>query len=142
VADQATLGAHGIGIELAGQQARGAGADQHVGARGGADLRVQLALEFQALGRTLLDEVGVGHALLDALDETQPLQRGAGRQPLLLQRGPSVGQARAQRLLGAWGRVPGDHVEAVGQGAGDPAGTDHTGAEGGESLDLGNEGHA
>ena len=52
-----------------------------------------------------------------------------------------AGDAFAQGCLGARGRVPGDDVEAVGQGAGDPAAANDAAAESGEGLDLGDEGH-
>ena len=139
--DHAALGMRGICVELTGQQARGTGADQHLGARGGADPGVQLALEVEALGRAFLDEIGIAYAVLDAVDEAQALQRGTCRQALFLQRRPGIGQTGTQRSLGPSRRIPGDHVEVMGQGAGDPAGADDAGAEGSEGLDIGNEGH-
>ncbi|MNZ82876.1 hypothetical protein D3C78_1015860 [compost metagenome] len=103
---------------------------------------MQVELEIEALRCAFLDEVGVAHAFLDGVDEAQAILRRAGCQPLLLQRGPGIGDARAQGCFGAGRRVPGDDVEAVGQGAGDPAAADDAAAEGGEGFDLGDEGHA
>ncbi|MCY1420725.1 hypothetical protein D9M71_363550 [compost metagenome] len=102
---------------------------------------MQVELEVEALRRTFLDEIGVPHALLNGCDEAQAVLGGAGRQALFLQRRPGVGDAFAQGCLGARGRVPGDDVEAVGQGAGDPAAANDAAAESGEGLDLGDEGH-
>jgi len=60
---------------------------------------------------------------------------------LFLQCRPGIGDAFAQGLLGAGGRVPGDYVQAVGQGAGNPAAADHAATQGSEGLDFGDEGH-
>jgi len=47
----------------------------------------------------------------------------------------------AQRGFGTGRRVPGQHVEAIGQGAGYPTAADHTAAEGGEGFDICNKTH-
>ncbi|MNL38024.1 hypothetical protein D3C87_1602040 [compost metagenome] len=60
---------------------------------------------------------------------------------MFFQRAPGIGDAFAQGRLGAGRRVPGHHVEAVGEGAGDPAAADDTAAEGGEGFDFGDKGH-
>lgn len=53
---------------------------------------------------------------------------------LLLKRGPGIGDALAQGLFGAGGWVPGDYIEAVGKGAGDPAAADDATAKRGKIL--------
>ncbi|MNN71937.1 hypothetical protein D3C81_1879250 [compost metagenome] len=62
-------------------------------------------------------------------------------QALFFKRRPRVGDALAQCLLGTGRRVPGDHVQAVGKGAGNPAAADYAATQRGEGLDLGDEGH-
>ncbi|MOA44399.1 hypothetical protein D3C78_1666730 [compost metagenome] len=60
-------------VELTGQQARGAGADQCVGLGRGADLAVQVELEVEALRGAFLDEIGIAYAILDGRDKAQAI---------------------------------------------------------------------
>ncbi|MNV92481.1 hypothetical protein D3C71_1870860 [compost metagenome] len=103
---------------------------------------MQIELEVQAFRRAFLDEIGVAHARFDGADEGQSILRGAGCQALFLQRRPGIGDALAQGLFGAGRRIPGDHVQAMGQGAGDPAAADHAATQGGEGFDFSDKGHS
>ena len=142
VADHAALGVLGIGIKVGGQQARRAGADQYILPRRSGDLRVQRQFEILPFRRAFLDEVSMRHAFLDRGDKLHAVLRSAGRQALGGQRTPGLGGARAQRGFGAGGRVPGDHVQAVGQRTRHPAAADHAGAKRRESFDVGHKRHS
>ena len=71
---------------------------------------------------------------------TEPLRR-TRCQTLLDQGRPGIGNALAQGSFGAGRRVPGDDVQAMGEGAGNPAAADDSAAQGGEGVDVGNVGH-
>lgn len=114
VTDHAALRVGGALIELTGQQARGAGADQRIGLGRGTDLTVQLQFQFQAFRGAFLDEVGVLHALLDGRHKPQAVLAGARCQALFFQGAPGIGDTFAQGRFGAWRRVPGHHIQAVG----------------------------
>ena len=102
---------------------------------------MQRQFQVLALGRAFLDEVGVGHAFLHRGDKCQAVLRSAERQALGGERPPGFGGARAQSGFGAGRWVPGNHVQAMGQGAGDPAAANDAGTQGGEGFDVGNEVH-
>jgi hypothetical protein len=87
-----------------------------------------------------LDEVGVFHARLDGATKRRRSWDAPGPGPVS-PGAPGVGDTFAQRGFGAGRRVPGHHVEAVGEGAGHPAAADDTAAEGGEGFDLGDKAH-
>ena len=137
--DDAALGMLCQHVELAGQQARGGRAYQHVGPRDGADLGMQINLQAQGLGRAFLDEVSASDTLFNRADKAQPGWRSTRLEPLTLQRAPALGNTRAQLCFGIRCRIPGDHIQPVGQGPRDPAAADDAAAERGEGLDFGDK---
>jgi len=110
-------------------------------AGGGADAGVQFQLEFQPLWSAFLDEVDVAHAVFHCGYEAQPRLRCTRRQALLDQGGPGIGDALAQGSFGAGRRVPGDDVQTMGEGAGNPATADDSAAQGGKGVDVGDVRH-
>ncbi|MNN24771.1 hypothetical protein D3C81_1382130 [compost metagenome] len=139
--DHAALRVCGTLVELARQQAGGAGADQRIGLGCRADFAVQVQFQLQPFRGALLDEIGIAHALFDGRDKAQAILRCTRRQALFLQCAPGVGDAFAQGCFSAWCRVPGHYVQAMGEGAGHPAAADDTAAQGGEGFDFGDEAH-
>ena len=128
-------------VELARQQPGGTRADQCIGLGRCADLAVQLQFQLQAFRGAFLDEVGVFHAFFNGGHKAQAVLRCAGCEALFFQGAPGIGDAFAQRRFGTRRGVPGDHIEAMRQGAGHPAAADDTAAEGGEGFDFCNKAH-
>ncbi|MNZ87037.1 hypothetical protein D3C78_1058840 [compost metagenome] len=128
VTDHAAFRMRGALVELAWQQARGAGADQRIGLGRRADFAVQVQFQLQSFRGALLDEIGIAHALFDGRDKAQAILRCTRRQALFLQRAPGIGDAFAQGGFSAGGRVPGHYIQAMGEGAGHPTAADDTAA--------------
>ena len=129
VPDGEALGPGHVGLELRREEPGGRGRDHDLRPRGPARRCEQLALELDALGRALLDEVGIAGRVLRRRDEGQ---QALGRERRQGQ--PRGGPPRARehlfdlpRRLGI--RVVELDVVAVQQEARGPAAADHAPAE-------------
>ncbi len=102
---------------------------------------MQLEFEIKPLGCTFLDEIGVAYTFFNGADKAQAVLARAFGEAAFFQRGPGLGHAFAQGGFGTGSRVPGHHVQAVGQCAGDPAAANDTAAQGREGFDVSDKGH-
>ena len=134
VADDGPLRTPALGLHDAHRDARRARGDDRVGRRGVVDVGEQLDLEFRALRRVLLNEVGVAEGLRQVRGELQAIRGGAGRESQLVTAVPRTLDVGPQCRLGARRRIGGRDIEAVGEIVRRPTRTDGAGADDCDAL--------